>query len=150
MALAGELLDGSDLVPDAISTYTPDWDADTTAPTNWSSSGWYVKLGPLYIVHALFTPGSGFTAGSGNYRFELPDSVSTSIGLESAIGTGIFRDSSGSTRHSLTFMPISTGSDYAYALYDDGSGRGYVVDHNSPVAPANGDKISLHAWIWID
>ena len=147
VAKAGNKIRTTDVPVDATS-YSPVWSATTTAPTNYTSTGWYWTAGKLLFFHAQFTPGASFTVGSGNYTFSLPAAMSSSLGLEDSIGTGLLRDTSGAARYRLLLMPTASGASTVYAM--QGGSTISPCTQAAPVAPANGDQFSIHGWYWVD
>lgn len=143
MALAGSILTVDQVPPDAWTSYTPDWTASTTDPTNFTASGYYAKMGNTYFVKALFTPGASFTAGSGSYRFWLPTAVDGFLGLEQSVGTGILRDVSGASRYHLIMMPSASGVSSLIPLYSATAGTLTPVTNSAPVTLVNGDYVSM-------
>jgi len=147
VAQAGNKVRTTDVIVTSTS-YSPVWSASTTAPTNYTSTGWYFSAGKIVFFHAQFTPGASFTAGSGNYTFSLPVAMSSSLGLEDSIGTGLLRDTSGSARYRLLLMPTSAGASTVFAM--QGGSTISPCTNAAPVAPANGDQISIDGWYLID
>lgn len=80
----------------APTSYTPSWTSTGTAPSigNGTITGTYLQLGSLvfYTFKILF--GSTTTAGTGDYRFTFPNSVSAFLG-----GQVIIYDQSTDTRY---------------------------------------------------
>jgi hypothetical protein len=147
MVSAGHKFRASDIPGEPVE-FEPAWTAVTTAPTNYSSSGYYFRSGSMFFAHAVFAPGAGFTAGSGYYFFELPFDLNAAISIEQTIGDGFSRDS-GTARYNLQAMPASAGDNRVYLMYDNGSGQALPVSHNTPFTMVNGDKITYHVWAWV-
>jgi len=78
----------------AWTSYTPAWTAATTNPTIGTGavqSGYYMRAGRLVIGQARVTAGtSGFSAGSGNYRWSLPIAAAQANGA--MVGPASVRD----------------------------------------------------------
>lgn len=126
----------------AWTSYTPAITAATTNPTlgSTSVSGFYRKIGKTVDIDIDITIGSGFSAGSGAYRFSFPAGVSPLLTAQSRpLGLVHVRDVSvpATTTHNAYYFSSSVFAVVA-------SGGGGLLGASSPITWASGDIISIH------
>ncbi len=127
-----------DGLQDSWDAYTPTWSSTGTAPTlgDGGLTGRWIQIGKTIHWRISFSFGSTSTAGTGFYRFTLPDSLDWNE--HDAIGSG-------------TVLDASTTTVYGFTAVYDGSGRvrGYFSDGTkvgatTPLATLNtGDRITI-------
>lgn len=74
LSVGGVYGSGTNFNTSAWVTYTPTWQANTTAPVlgNGTLTGRYQRIGRTILLHINLIPGSTTTFGSGGYFFNLP------------------------------------------------------------------------------
>jgi hypothetical protein len=123
-------------------SYTPTWTGSTTNPTlgTTTRTGRYTIFLGLCIVQVEISIGSGFSAGSGNYRWSLPAGV-TNIG-GGAPGSAMIVDSSPFTVW-VGFCSIFSTEVEIYRAIDTGTTT--VPIGSGSIAWASGDAIRFTA-----
>lgn len=133
------LRDALNAIGDAWTAFTPSWTASTTSPTLGTTvvAGSYRLMGKTADVHITIAIGTGFSAGSGAYRFSLPAGVTPlRVNALETMGYAMALDSP-STGYKANAYLVSTTT--VGLLGDTG-----VWGNATPIAWANGDRISIH------
>lgn len=124
----------------APATYTPTLTAQTTNPTigdGTLTGRWKMVDSKSLWLSISWTFGSTSAAGSGNYSFLLPNSVTSGALVQTLSGSLL--DANLSTVHPVIGRVNASGTTVTRVYYVDG----VAVDHNSPFVWAVGDVLTL-------
>jgi hypothetical protein len=143
MALAGERVRASDVVPDTLTTYTPVWSSSGTAIAlgNGTITGTYFQTGCMVWFRAILTMGSTSTYGTGFYRFSLPVAPTADC-----LVPGYADDTSTAHRAPIVARitaASATGDNMRMACDDTVTGG---VGQTTPFVWATGDVLILSGW----
>jgi len=105
---------------DAWTAYTPTLTASVTNPTNWTQTGYYMRVGKLVHVKGTLTAGASMTAGSGTYRIALPVSASTTLANAVCNSTVNIYDANANIAWSTAFAWIANAA-YVQLQYANGA-----------------------------
>jgi hypothetical protein len=122
-------------------SFTPVITASTTSPTLGSGAlqlGRYAQIGSTVVAQVTITCGTGFTAGSGAYRFSLPANMD--VTLAPVAGSGVFFDNSGSDYYITTLI----GADTTYVNMQLSSTGTTIVGAANPVTIADNDVFKMN------
>lgn len=134
-----DLRDFARAFTDAWTAYTPTLTADTTNPTNFTATGYYVRAGKLVIAKFQIVAGASFTAGSGYYRVAMPAAAATAID-GTPVSNPINLIHGSSQIWGAGYIPASD-SQRLYIQYQTSLTALGLVGHTSPWSWASGDVI---------
>lgn len=116
--------------------YTPAITGTTTNPTASSATGAFCQMGKTFWFRFKIVIN---TIGSGTYGVSLPATPISTLGLEDALGAGIFRHPGSSARYDHVLMPSASSSGVVNLI---NASTNAAMTQASPVTVANGDTIT--------
>lgn len=127
-------------------TYTPALTAVTTNPTNFTASGYFVRLWPnLVLVWVNIFMESGYTRGSGNYEISLPVALHSAIPIVTstsgvAFGKAWLFDNSAQENSQTTVVTAIASN--RVRLWTE-SGEANFVDEDTPFLWSQFDRLTF-------
>lgn len=111
---------------DAWTSYTPTLTASTTNPTNWTQTGYYMRVGKLVQVKGTLTAGASMTAGNGTYRIALPANANTALANAVVNGSFYIYDNSTGAGHTISIGYVAAAG-YISMLWSTGAAPSFVT-----------------------
>lgn len=134
-----------DLATGVLTTFTPTWTASSSNPTigDGTITGLYQRVADkLYWVCITITIGSTTSAGTGSYTIgNLPVTTKAAAPPTYQMLTFYYRDAGTTNYMGMLRLPVNaTASDTIFVTETAGA---KAWSASSPVAPANGDVITI-------